>query len=374
MAIPLLLATLVAMGVEERSSELREAFERAVAGQRERRWEEAARGYRRVLETEPDAVAARVYLAQVLLFTGRTEEARVELALAREAAPEPLLPLLLALKLDAAGASAELERRVPHPGLRRSLLDNVLLEGESYVSLGRPTIVLASLGDIEGALADYRASARIDPWNVEMHRLMGNALFKSSRNLEAVEAFRAVVALDPDDAAAHGQLGSSALRLMWWDTAIEALERARSLAGDSPGGLLALGYAYERKPDFAKALSLYASVAELAPNFPQAHYRMGRTLIKLDRLDEAERALSRALELDSGMVEAACFLGAVLLEKRDLEGAVAQLERATSLQPSFAKAHFYLSQAYLRSGRRDEAKVAMEAYRKLAASGEVEPP
>lgn len=373
MLAALLLVTLGSLGVGERS-DLRDAYERAVAQQRERAWDEASRGYRLILEAEPDITAARVYLAETLLFAGEVEEARKELARARKDTPELLLPVLLEARLEGAGVLEELEARVPDPRVRRSLLENVLLEGEAYVSLGRPSIVLASLGDIDRAVADYRAAAQADPWNLEMHRLMGSALFKASRNLEAVEAFRAVVALDPGDAASYGQLGSSALRLMWWDTAIEALERARSLAGEQPGGLLALGYAYERKPDFERALSIYARVAELTPKWPQARYRMGRVLIKLDRLDEAERELTRALELDPEMAEAACFLGAVLLEKRQLEDAIAQLERAASLSPSYAKAHFYLSQAYLRAGRRDEAKGAMEAYRRLAAAGVAEPP
>ena len=145
------------------------------------------------------------------------------------------------------------------------------------------------------SIARWRRSI---PQNVDLHRHLGNAFFKASRNVEAAEAFEKAVALDPKDACAWGQLGSASLRLQWWDKAIEAFEKARTLEGDKPGGLLALGYAYERKPDFEKALDFYRRAAELSPSWAQPPYRRGRTLIKLDRREDAERELKRALEID----------------------------------------------------------------------------
>ncbi len=318
-------------------------------------------------------VPAGIYRAEALWRSGKPEEARAELAQVRARAPEILLPLVLLARIDGV-ESDELARRIPDARVRKSVLENAPMEGEDFVPIERPAIVLASVGAIDLALAEYRAVAELDPLNVDLHRHLGNAFFKASRNVEAAEAFRKAVSLDPKDAGAFGQLGSASLRLQWWDEAIEAFEKARSLEGDKPGGLLALGYAYERKPDFEKALDFYQRASKLSPSWAQPPYRRGRTLLKLDRREEAERELKRALELDSNLAEARCFLGALYLENQDLVAATRELELAVAQSPRYAKAHFYLGQAYLRAGRREEAKASLARYEQITReTGDVEP-
>jgi len=347
--------------------------DRSVGHQKEGRWEEAASGYRDLLATDPGFVPARIYLAEVLWLSGRDEEARTELSKVRERAPEILLPLLLLARIEG-GENEDLVRRIPDARTRATLLANSLLEGEAFVPIERPAIVLASMGEIECALTEYRAAAEVDPGNVDLHRRLGSAFFKASRNVEAAEAFETAVTLEPKDAGSWGQLGSSCLRLQWWDKAIEAFEKARALSGDQPGGLLALGYAYERKPDFQRALSFYKRAGELSPSWAQPPYRMGRTLMKLDRREEAERELKRALEIDSNLAEARCFLGALYLENRDLVSATRELELSVSLSPRYAKAHFYLGHAYLRAGRREEAKAELARYEQITReTGDLDP-
>lgn len=319
------------------------------------------------------SVREEIYRAEALWRSGKVEEARSALEKASARAPEILLPLLLLARIDGV-ESEELARRIPDVRMRAKLLENTPMEGEDFVPIERPAIVLASLGDIDRALLEYRAVAEVDPGNVDLQRHLGNIFFKASRNVEAVEAFEKAVSLDAKDASSWGQLGSSYLRLQWWDKAIGAFEKARALSGDQPAGLLAIGYAYERKPDFERALSFYKRASELSPSWAQPAYRMGRTLMKLNRGNEAERELKRALELDPNLAEARCFLGALYLENRDLVAATRELERSVSLSPRYAKGHFYLGQAYLRAGRKEEAKAELAKFEQITReTGEVDP-
>jgi tetratricopeptide (TPR) repeat protein len=348
-------------------------LERALGYQESGRFEKAASSYRGLLAKDPDSVTARLYLAEALWLSGNREEAREELSRVRQRAPAILFPLVLLARIDGT-ESEELVRRIPDARMRAKLLDDSFIEGETIVPIERAAIVLASMGAIDPALAEYRAAAEADPGNLDLHRHLGAFFFKASRDVEAVEAFERAVAIEPSDASSWGQLGSSRLRLQWWDEAIEALEKARSLSGDQPGGLLALGYAYERKPDFEKAVDFYRRAAALSPSWAQPHYRMGRTFIKLDRREEAERELKRAIELDSKLAEARSFLGALYLENRDLVSATRELELAVSLSPRYAKAHFYLAQAYSRAGRAEEAKAELASHERITReSGEVDP-
>ncbi len=326
-----------------------------------------------LLLTSQDSIPADIRLAESLWHSGKVEEARSELEKVSARAPGILLPLLLLARINGV-ESDELARLLPDARTRAKLLENAPMEGEDFVPIERPAIVLASLGEIELALKEYRAAAEIDPGNVDLHRHLGTVFFKASRNVEAAGAFEKAVTLEPKDASSWGQLGASCLRLQWWDKAIGAFEKARALSGDQPGGLLALGYAYERKPDFEKAIDFYRRAGDLSPSWAQPPYRMGRTLMKLDRREEAERELKRALEIDSNLAEARCFLGALYLENRDLVSATRELELAVSLSPRYAKAHFYLGQAYLRAGRREEARAALARYELITReSGDVDP-
>jgi tetratricopeptide (TPR) repeat protein len=319
------------------------------------------------------SVSKELRLAQSLWKSGKSEEARAELSKARERAPSILLPLLLLARIDGV-ESGELSGRIPDAGVRAKVLANSPMDGEDFAPIERPAVVLASLGAIDLAIGEYRAVAEVDPGNVDLHRHLGTAFLKASRNAEAADAFARVVALEPKDASSWGQLGSATLRLQWWDKAIEAFGKARELSGDQPGGLLALGYAYERKPDFEKALDFYRRASELSPSWAQPPYRRGRTLLKLDRRQEAEKELKRALELDPNLAEARCFLGSLYLENQDLVSATRELELAISQSPKYAKAHFFLSQAYLRAGRREDARQALARYEQiLRETGDVEP-
>ncbi|HJS75433.1 MAG TPA: tetratricopeptide repeat protein [Vicinamibacteria bacterium] len=327
-----------------------------------------------LLAPQESPIAAEIRRAESFWRSGKTEEARAALERVRERAPSILLPLLILAHVDGV-ESEELKRFVPEARTRAVLLQNAPMEGEDFVPLERPAIVLASLGDVDRAIREYRAVAEVDPRNLDLHRHLGSAFFKASRNVEAVEAFERAVAIEPEDAGSWGQLGSSRLRLQWWDKAIEAFDKARALEGDKPGGLFALGYAWERKPDFEKALDFYERASELSPSWAQPPYRRGRTLLKLDRRDDAERELKRALELDPNLAEARCFLGALYLENRDLVAATRELELSVSQSPRYAKAHFYLGQAYLRAGRREEAQAALARFEQITREiGDVDPP
>ncbi len=326
-----------------------------------------------LLAGQDSSVTEEIRRAESFWRTGKTEEARAELSKVRGQAPELLLPLLLLARIDGV-ESDELERLVPNARIRAALLENSPMEGEDFVPIERPAIVLASLGEMDLAIREYRAAAAADPANVDLHRHLGTAFFKASRSVEAAEALDRAVTLEPKDAGSWGQFGSACLRLQWWDKAIEAFEKARALEGDKPGGLLALGYAWERKPNFEKALDFYRRASELSPSWAQPPYRRGRTLLKLDRREDAERELKRALVLDSNLAEARCFLGALYLENGDLVSATRELELAISQSPRYAKAHFYLGQAYLRAGRREDAKAALARYEEISReTGEVEP-
>ncbi len=344
----------------------REGFNTAMAEHQAGRWTEAIERYRHLLETHPNFVPARIYLAEALWMSGRKDDARKELETSSEQAPGLLLPLLLLASSDGnqEGLST-LSNELPDSVLRERLQEAVNLEQRKFVPVGLPCLLLLSAGAVEESLEDYRIAYKLDPGEPELHRLMGSGLVKARRFLEASEAFEKALEIEPNHASSWHQLGSSYLVLLRWRSAVQALEKALALGERDVGVVLALGYAYERQADFNKALEIYRESERIDPFSPQPHYRVGRVLVELNEIAEAEAAFRRALQLDPDMVSAISHLGAIHIKLGDFSSAVEELEKAIELDPTYYEAYYHLSQAYWRTGRSDEARQALATYNKL---------
>ena len=122
---------------------------------------------------------------------------------------------------------------------------------EKHIELARK---LASEGDLEGAIAEYRTALQIDPQDSTAYTELGGALDELGERPAALVAYREVVRLNPESAEAHYNLGI-------------ALERD---SADLDGGMA----------EYRKAIAL-------DPEFSDAHYNLGLVLEKRARYDDA---------------------------------------------------------------------------------------
>lgn len=267
------------------------------------RFEEAAGALLRGLDLDPDNRTARYNYSRVLLATGRTGEAILQLEKLAQAAPE-----------DAEVALSLIEARL---------------------SAGDRARALKAAGDVSAAGGDGRVLAAL-----------GGALVRAGELEEAAAVLAKAVERSPAEAAPWLELARLRQRRGDPEEAVLAAERAVRLA---PGRMeVALGYAealisaqqQERARDY---------LAGLGPRFrshPGYSYTLGVALFGLHRYMESAAALERAVDADPSWGTAHFLLGTSRLATGDARGAVEAYRGATAADPGNPLGFVYLARAY----------------------------
>ncbi|HEY7516256.1 MAG TPA: tetratricopeptide repeat protein, partial [Vicinamibacteria bacterium] len=193
--------------------------------------------------------------------------------------------------------------------------------------------VLVRLGDIEGAVEEFRQATRLDPRSIEAHVNLAQALRKTDRDEETQAALATAQRLKEEEAG---------------------LGRAMVLVGMASGQI--------DKGERAAAVANLRDAVAAAPDFGEAHYRLGLALSKTASSSaEAEDSLLRAVQLEPDHATYRYEWARLLAEKGDTTAALDQLRRAAALQPSLADAHRELGRLALRSRDWGEAAKALRA-------------
>jgi tetratricopeptide (TPR) repeat protein len=107
------------------------------------------------------------------------------------------------------------------------------------------------------------------------------------------------------------------------------------------------------------------------PNNPIAYYQLGDAYVQKAResgdnsyFDLAEQALKKSLSLNPRQSGVRRHLAHVLASRHDFEGAAAEAQEAITLDPTDADAHGILGDAYLETGKYEEAE---QAYKTMVA-------
>ena len=163
-----------------------------------------------------------------------------------------------------------------------------------YKNLG---IACERMGRIDDAIAQYRRWRGMGIAAHEANNLIGLALLRQGKPLEAAEAFKETLRVRPWDLPAYSNLAAILIDAGRYDEAVAVLN-----------------------PD-----PLWKT--------PDAYAVYGVALLKAGRLEEARRKFLRTLELDPRSVKARNNLGALRYMQGDLEGALREWEEALKTDP-----------------------------------------
>lgn len=165
--------------------------------------------YRDTLAKNPNSWMAHNQLGNVLMRSGRTQEAIPEYEAALRLRPdiaEPHLSHGVAIirsdpaRISDAIAEFETAARIdPH-------------WAEAHVDLGNAFTFVD--GRLPGAIAEYEAALRLKPDLAEAHNGLGNALARTPGRIEdAVAQYEEALRIDPDYLEAHINLGDTLIRI-----------------------------------------------------------------------------------------------------------------------------------------------------------------
>ncbi|HUC69088.1 MAG TPA: tetratricopeptide repeat protein [Stellaceae bacterium] len=347
-----------------------EAFESAVALQRQDRLDEAAQLYEALLELDRHHVGSLHNLALIRARQGRLGEAAAMLRHALDRRPDEAVALSsLGSVLQAMGQPAQsiahFERAialapdlaVAHYNLGNALLalgraeealarfDRALtLEPRSAAALSAKGSALQALGRPAEAISWHEQALELDPGYASAHNNLGTTLQALGRDEEASRRYDAALALSAGEADFHVNRGKVLHRLGRDDEALAAYERALALRPQDAEALNDFGNALQSLDRHGEAVERYRQALDLKPGFAAAHDNLANSLHALDRHDEAIAEYQAALAAGPDNAAAHSNLGTALRELGRLDEARCAFERAVALAPSQAFFHLNLAE------------------------------
>lgn len=176
----------------------------------------------------------------------------------------------------------------------------------------------------------------------------------------------------PASAQVH-QLSAEALEMQGkWKEALEEYRTALRRNPDLPGLHFRIGRLILSQPQtpttFEEAKTEMTAELRIDPGNAAAEYVLGEIAREGNDYPAAIEHFSRAAKLDAGFADAFIGLGRSLLSADRAQEAIAPLEHAEKLQPPNPAPHFYLSVAYRKLGRTEEAAREAEMHERASAA------
>jgi serine/threonine-protein kinase len=149
--------------------------------------------------------------------------------------------------------------------------------------------------------------------------------------------------------------------------AIRFLTVAAALRPRNPGVRVNLGMALEREGRMDEAVAVLRQAIGLQPDYLTAHQQLGRALLTDGRPDEAVVAFRRVRELKPDFFPAHHFLGVSLARLRRFDEAAVALREAIRLKPDFALAHCHFGEVLRAQGAFASALASFQRGHELAS-------
>jgi len=153
------------------------------------------------------------------------------------------------------------------------------------------------LKEYDGAITEFRAAAKANPKEPNVHFGLGYLLWTQRQYPEAAQEFQAELANDPNNAQATAYLADADIQLNHPELAQPLLEK---VAKTDPGLALAhldLGILYTDGGRQADALRELSLAVKLTPDDVNVHWRRGRLLKAMGKKDAAKAEFDKASSL-----------------------------------------------------------------------------
>jgi tetratricopeptide (TPR) repeat protein len=254
------------------------------------------------LDSDPNLLWARFYLARLYLDQGSSEKAREQLERGLSQAPgaPPFLALLgeARRKLGDPSASLELNRKA--------------LEGDPTITPAHYFLALAylDLKQDDAALAELQKAIQARDVTPEMYTTLASLYIRKQQLAEAEDSCRKAIALDPSRSDAYLNLARVYNARQASDKALEALRSAlpegkeysvsEYYQGLEADVAVERGAAYTDKKIYAQAISAYARALDFDPSRAVAHRRLAELYRLTGDAAAAARHTSEADQLEKG--------------------------------------------------------------------------
>jgi tetratricopeptide (TPR) repeat protein len=226
-------------------------------------------------------------------------------------------------------------------------------------------IALTQIGDLEGALLEYKESTRLDSRDAHAHYFHGQALHTLDRVDMAIREYREAVNLAPTDIRMRLNLGSAYYEQGILESAIAQYREAIKLNPSDSFVHYNLGVALADQGRFEPAIAAYKESARLNPKDALVHYALAGVYETKGRPNEAIAEYEAALQLAPALAAAHSKLGWIYYRQNTVSKALDAFGKAVQHDPEDAQSLHGLGLVKLAMRKEDEAVVLLkQAYAK----------
>jgi Flp pilus assembly protein TadD len=210
------------------------------------------------------------------------------------------------------------------------------------------------------AIATLEKLAVANPKQPGLEHDLGLAYYRTGKLVEARQAFERAIAADPADLESVQLEGLTLYRLGQPAAAVPYLERVRQWTPNANADAShVLGLCYLNSGRFDDARRAFASEYAVPPDGGSAYLILAKMLMTANLPDQGGQAAQKALAISPALPLAHFLLGEVALYKSDVDRAVAEFEAERALNPTYAPVYERLADAYIKTGKYDQAQEAL---------------
>jgi tetratricopeptide (TPR) repeat protein len=159
---------------------------------------------------------------------------------------------------------------------------------------------LLNLGDMEGAITQFRIALQLKPEFAEAHNNLGIAYGRKGMFDAAQLHLAEAVRIKPGFTEAYNNLGIAYASTRQYDKALEQFQRAVELSPAFAEAYRNMAVAWRDKGNTDNAILVQAKVLELNPGDPDAYATLGSLYAKQGDMDRAAAALEAGLRVRPG--------------------------------------------------------------------------
>ena len=294
----------------------------------------AAPEFIRAADALPDNRDAQLKATEVLLLSGRFEDAKARAALLLQKNDKDVEAMLLhanamAALRDPAAAIAQIEEAI------KISPDN----SKVFVNLG---VVRGQSGEAKQAEAAFRKAIELEPASVEPRLALANFLWSAERVPEAEATLKDVLAKEPEHLLANRMLGVLYLSTKRVNEAEQPLKQVAEVSKTAAARLQLADYylGADRADD---ATTLLKGLSKEPASFVDAEMRLAALDYRQKRVPEAHARLDTVLKRAPNSAEALVMKAQWLLSENKVDEALDRAKAAVGADPQSASAHFILA-------------------------------
>jgi tetratricopeptide (TPR) repeat protein len=221
------------------------------------------------------------------------------------------------------------------------------------------------VGQVDRAIEEYQAALEVIPSYADVHARLARVLASTGDLQGAMQHYREAVEINPLFVSGWLGLGHAALRASVDDTtkaedAREAFRRAREARETLASERMREAEAALEAGDFEAAEGFYKDAFREDHAMFRDHLDRGLLLLRHEKWEDAAEELSRARDISPRFADVHNYLGVALAEDGQLERGCVEFERSVAINPDYVVAWLNLAYARTALARSDAARSALE--------------